>query len=464
MSFSLRDWQKVAIARLLRLKDEDGGAAADEGGWSDEWKVLLLDAHARAIISPLLTVKELRALGVTLHLALEAPRDPIPDVSAVYLVRPTAAALRAILDDAASARYRDATLHFCAPLPRPSLEALARGCVEAGAAARVRRVTDAYQGFVALEPRLFVLPAHRASASYAAYVSPAAATEAAIGAYTEEAVQSLLGLLASVGCVPLIVAQAGGPSAAIAAALEAAVREHLAAPGQGVFGRLLGAGASTTAAAPHVPGSAHRATPLGIGHAARPLLLLLDRGADLATPLAHSSTYRALVDDTVGPIASNRVVVREGEEEGGGGGGGGGAGASSGGAGGWLASFTGGGGGGGAGGGARKPGVPVTLDPESDSFWRVHAGDDFPAAVEAHAGELAEVKGKEEAIRRAAGGGGGGGGGRGRAALPPRPLPLPPPPPPPPPSTLAARTWALPLTPCSPCCAASACWRRTRRC
>jgi hypothetical protein len=243
MSFSLRDWQKVAIARLLRLKDEDG-ATADEGGWSDEWKVLLLDAHARAIISPLLTVKELRALGVTLHLALEAPRDPIPDVSAVYLVRPTPAALRAILDDTASGRYRDATLHFCSPLPRPSLEALARGCVEAAAAARVRRVTDAWQGIVALEPRLFVLPSHRPSTSYAAYVSPAAATDAAIGAFTEDAAQSLLGLLATLGCVPLLVAQAGGPSAAVAGALEGAIREHLAAPGQGIFGRLLGGAGS----------------------------------------------------------------------------------------------------------------------------------------------------------------------------------------------------------------------------
>jgi hypothetical protein len=117
-------------------QNEEEDVDGDDSGWSEEWKVLLLDSHTRAIVSPLLTVRELRALGVTLHLALEAPRDPIPDVSAVYLVRPTAAALRAILDDAASARYRDPTQHFCAPQPRPSLEALARGCVEAGAAAR----------------------------------------------------------------------------------------------------------------------------------------------------------------------------------------------------------------------------------------------------------------------------------------------------------------------------------------
>ena len=262
--FNLRDWQKIAVGRLLRLKDEGEG---DGSSWSEEWKVLLLDSHTRAIISPLLTVKELRSLGVTLHLSLESPRDPIPDVSAVYFVKPSPSTLRSILDDAASARYRDATLHFCSPLPRPSLEALARGCVEAGAAARVRRVTDAWQGFVSLEPRLFVLPAHRPSTSYAAYASPAAATDAAIGAFTEGTAQGLLGLLATIGAIPLIVANAGGPSEALAAALEAAIREHLCAPGQGVFGAVLGAGSSTTALAPYVPGSpsGHKATPLGLG-------------------------------------------------------------------------------------------------------------------------------------------------------------------------------------------------------
>ena len=96
MAFSIREWQKGAISRLLRLGKDfgDGESSGDGSAWSDEWKVLLLDAHTRAVISPLLTVRELRAMGVTLHLSLEAPRDPIPDVSAVYFVRPGAASLR----------------------------------------------------------------------------------------------------------------------------------------------------------------------------------------------------------------------------------------------------------------------------------------------------------------------------------------------------------------------------------
>ena len=158
MAFSLRDWQKASITRLLRLKD--GGDSAEcvdgEGNWSEEWKVLLLDSHTRSVISPLLTVPQLRSLGVTLTLSLEIPRDPIPDVSAVYFVKSSNSSLRTILDDCASARYRDSYLHFSSPLPRAHLEALARGCVEAGATARIRKVTDAWQSFIALEPHLFL--------------------------------------------------------------------------------------------------------------------------------------------------------------------------------------------------------------------------------------------------------------------------------------------------------------------
>jgi hypothetical protein len=84
------------------------------------------------------SIKELRAMGVTLFVSLEAPRDPIPDVSAIYFVRPSDTSLRAILEDTAATRYRDATLHFSSPLPRAKLEALARGETVGGLVDRSR--------------------------------------------------------------------------------------------------------------------------------------------------------------------------------------------------------------------------------------------------------------------------------------------------------------------------------------
>ena len=53
---------------------------------ANPWKLLIYDAHTRSIISPLLSVSQLRSNGVTLHLLLNSDREPIPDVPAVYFV------------------------------------------------------------------------------------------------------------------------------------------------------------------------------------------------------------------------------------------------------------------------------------------------------------------------------------------------------------------------------------------
>jgi hypothetical protein len=100
--FSLRDWQKDALIRLLTAPTGSAGAgssasssSASSPAWSDDWKVLVYDAHARAVLSPLLSVGELRACGVTLHLSLEAARDALPDVSAMCVAAARSPAPRA---------------------------------------------------------------------------------------------------------------------------------------------------------------------------------------------------------------------------------------------------------------------------------------------------------------------------------------------------------------------------------
>jgi peptidylprolyl isomerase len=63
------------------------GAGAPGAGWADDWKVLVLDADTRAIVGPLLSVPDLRAHGVTLHVAIDAPRDLLPDVAPKHVER-----------------------------------------------------------------------------------------------------------------------------------------------------------------------------------------------------------------------------------------------------------------------------------------------------------------------------------------------------------------------------------------
>ena len=135
--------------------------------------------RAQDIVAPLLHVSELRKHGVTLHLLLDSERQPIPDVPAVYFVRPTDATvqvgarrargvpgpatashavlllsyvrlhpwpsssltcraaspmpLQRVADDTLRGLYDSFHLNFSTHLPRPLMERLASGaCVGGG--------------------------------------------------------------------------------------------------------------------------------------------------------------------------------------------------------------------------------------------------------------------------------------------------------------------------------------------
>jgi len=90
----------------------------------------------------------------------------------------------------------------------------------------------------------------------------------------------------------------------------------------------------------------------------RPLLVIMDRNADLVTPLHHSSTYQALLDDTL-PHRLNRVKISVENSE-----------------------------------------KAYDLDKNSDKFFKRYAGRPFPEAIEANGQELAEVSKKEAELRK----------------------------------------------------------------
>ena len=116
-----------------------GGATKDN---SSLYKILVLDCFTKDVIAPLLRVADLRKHGVTLHLALEAERQPIPDVPAVYLVQPSAANPERIAADAAAGLYDIMHLQFTTTLPMRLIEQLAASAVKANAVARVGRLFD----------------------------------------------------------------------------------------------------------------------------------------------------------------------------------------------------------------------------------------------------------------------------------------------------------------------------------
>jgi hypothetical protein len=123
----------------------------------DLYKVLILDRFSKDIVAPLLRLNDLRHNGVTLHLMLEAERQPIPDVPAVYLVQPSTGNAERIVADASAGLYETIHLNFTSSLPSRTLESIAAGTVRAGAAQRIAKVYDQYLAFTALEPSLFSL-------------------------------------------------------------------------------------------------------------------------------------------------------------------------------------------------------------------------------------------------------------------------------------------------------------------
>eukprot|EP00607_Mallomonas_marina_P005043 CAMPEP_0182425634 /NCGR_PEP_ID=MMETSP1167-20130531/12086_1 /TAXON_ID=2988 /ORGANISM="Mallomonas Sp, Strain CCMP3275" /LENGTH=430 /DNA_ID=CAMNT_0024606513 /DNA_START=765 /DNA_END=2057 /DNA_ORIENTATION=+ len=95
----------------------------------------------------------------------------------------------------------------------------------------------------------------------------------------------------------------------------------------------------------------------------RPLLLLFDRCSDMATPLLHTSSYQALIDDLL-DHRLNRVTVDVSGKD-----------------------------------GSAPKRRTYDLNSQTDSFLQRHAGSLFPEAVEANEVELAEVSKRETELR-----------------------------------------------------------------
>lgn len=104
----------------------------------------------------------------------------------------------------------------------------------------------------------------------------------------------------------------------------------------------------------------------------RPLLVILDRNADLITPFQHASTYQALIDDVLTHKA-NRVefvVTQDANSK-------------------------------------RPKKIPkkFDLDPDDDPFYSAHKFQPFPEAIESNGVDLQQVTEREKEIRSKAVGG-----------------------------------------------------------
>jgi hypothetical protein len=207
-SSSLKMAQLKAVHRMLAFnQDVDYIEGTDDdqsefrlppaGSSSNQWKILIYDTHCRSIISPLMSVSQLRKRGVTLHLLLHSDREPIPDVPAVYFCCPTAENLARIAQDCVKGLYGRAHLNFCSKLSRPLMEEFCKMLVQtssdSNALEAIASVHDQYVDFVCLERHLFSLN------QMSSYIACNSSNDALIEQTMSEIANGLFSVVATLG-------------------------------------------------------------------------------------------------------------------------------------------------------------------------------------------------------------------------------------------------------------------------
>ncbi|XP_060736203.1 sec1 family domain-containing protein 1 [Tachysurus vachellii] len=346
MAASIREKQTAALKRMLNFNAPPLKNTAAE----PVWKVLIYDRFGQDIISPLLSVKELRDMGITLHLLLHSDRDPIPDVPAIYFVMPTDENIDRICQDLRSQLYESYYLNFISAISRSKLEDIASAALAANAVNQVTKVFDQYLNFITLEDDMFVLcNQNKEQISYHAINKPDI-MDTDMEAIMDTIVDSLFCFFVTLGAVPIIRCPRGNAAEMVAVKLDKKLRENLRDARNSLFtGDTMGTGQFSFQ---------------------RPLFVLADRNLDLATPLHHTWTYQALIHDVL-DFHLNRVSLEESK----------GSEVSP------------------AGARPKKKNIKNYDLTAADKFWQNHKGSPFPEVAESVQEELDKYRTQEDEVK-----------------------------------------------------------------
>ncbi|MCP9264077.1 Protein sly1 [Dirofilaria immitis] len=271
---TIRMRQIASLKQLLNLNQPLPMSMAVE----PVWKILILDHYGQDIISPLLTIKQLRDLGITLHLLLSSHRQILPDVPAVYFVSPTDENVKIICDDLNKGMYDSYYLNMISPLSRPRLEQLASAAVHGGTVQHVQKLMDQFLNFISLEDDLFVLRRYSGNSPFSFYaISDPKVTPQQMEILIDSVVDGLFSVCATLGVVPIIRCPKDNAAEQVAVRLDQKLRDNFRDARNNLFVQ-----------------DSVRAGRLIIR---RPVLIIGDRGMDIATMLRHTWTYQALIHD-----------------------------------------------------------------------------------------------------------------------------------------------------------------------
>ncbi|XP_049789907.1 protein sly1 homolog isoform X4 [Schistocerca nitens] len=220
---TLREKQIGALKQMLNLNQPHSKTQSAE----PVFKILIYDRCGQDIISPLVSIKELRELGVTLHVQLHSDRDPIPDVPAVYFCLPTEENLGRISQDFQNNLYDAYHLNFISPISRQKLEDLASAALQANCVSQIQKVYDQYLNFISLEDDMFILK-HQNSDSVSYYaINRGEIKDTEMESIMDSVVDSLFSVFATLGAVPIIRSPRGNAAEMVAEKLDKKLRENL---------------------------------------------------------------------------------------------------------------------------------------------------------------------------------------------------------------------------------------------
>lgn len=277
-NLALKDRQRAVMVKALHSGLQLEYSSGKEESWSRvPWSLLITDSFTRDVLSGLLSARDLRRLGVTMRTLIDAPRGAVPDAPVLYVMSATPDNVAWVLKDVQVKKlYRRVSVVFTGAASQQLLGAFA---AQLTVPAPITRVVDCHARFVSLEQNMFSLGMKDSFACVNDIKS-----DDDLLKFVEPIVSGLLSVCVTLGVVPIIRAQRGGPAAAVAKALARAIRDNLC-----LF---------------------QGDTPKSVSAFRRPLLLLLDRNFDFNSMLHHTWTYQALVYDSF-PVDLNTLTLPE---------------------------------------------------------------------------------------------------------------------------------------------------------
>ncbi|KAI7690032.1 Sec1 family domain-containing protein 1 [Sarcoptes scabiei] len=289
---NIREKEKDGLRKMLNLNET---ISNNNSTGEPVWKLFIYDRTGQDIVSPLITIKELRDLGVTLHMQLHSSREAIPDVPAVYFVSPTDENIMRICQDLRNHLYDNYYFNFISPISRTKLEELATTALQSNSVTNISKIYDQYMNFISLEDDVFVLKhSDRDSMSFYAINRPAI-QETEIESIMDNIVDCLFSVFVTLGVVPIIRTPKGNAAEMVGQKLDRKLRENLRDMRNSFFNGVEFQRLGTSS--------------LSLMFS-RPLLVILDRSFDMATPLLHSWSYQALIHDVLN-FKLNQVFIEE---------------------------------------------------------------------------------------------------------------------------------------------------------